>query len=282
MSPTGVALANAPAGRAAGEIRTGALRLGVVSYLNAVPLVRGLDADARFELRREVPSRVAERLHAGECDLGMIPSIEYASGDYAIVPGVGITSRGPVASVLLFLGRPLAEVRKVALDTSSRTSAALTKILLREKLGRDPEYVPMAPALDAMLEAADAALLIGDNALDDESGRSRLDLGAEWTALTGLPFVWAVWAGPVGRVTSEHVRGLQAALEDGLAHVPEIARERAAGDARREALYASYLRTNIRYRLGPDEIRGLAEYFRRADAQGLVPRRPEIRFHGDS
>ncbi len=282
MSPTGTAVANPPAERAAGETRAGALRLGVVSYLNALPLVRGLDADAGFELRREVPSRVAERLHADECDLGMIPSIEYAAGDYAIVPGVGITSRGPVASVLLFLGRPLAEVRKVALDTSSRTSAALTKILLREKLGRAPEYVPMAPRLETMLEAADAALLIGDNALDDQSGRPRLDLGAEWTALTGLPFVWALWAGPLGRVSAGQVKGLQHALEQGLAQLPEIARERAAGDARREALYGSYLRTNINYRLGADEIRGLDEFYRRAEAQGLVPRRPEIRFHGDS
>ncbi|MGE0454378.1 MAG: menaquinone biosynthetic enzyme MqnA/MqnD family protein [Vicinamibacteria bacterium] len=281
MSPTGTAVANPPAERAA-ETRAAALRLGVVSYLNAAPLVRGLDADARFELRREVPSRVAERLHAGECDLGMIPSIEYAAGDYAIVPGVGISSRGPVASVLLFLSGPLEQVRRVALDSSSRTSAALTRILLREKLGRDPQYVPMAPALETMLDAADAALLIGDNALDDESGRPRLDLGAEWTALTGLPFVWALWAGPRGRVTGEHVRGLQHALEAGLAQLPQIARERAAGDARREALYASYLRANINYRLGADEIRGLDEYYRRAEAQGFVPWRPEIRFHGDS
>ena len=270
----------------ASGVRSGgrAARLGAVSYLNAEPTVHGLDGDesSGFRVEREVPSRVARRLHAGEVDLGLVPSIEYAFGDFAIVPGVAIGSRGPVRSVLLFHHGPLERVRRVAVDTSSRTSAALTKILLREKLGRDPEYVPMAPTLDAMLGAADAALLIGDNALDDESGRPRLDLGAEWTALTGLPFVWAVWGGPRRRVTAEHVRGLQRALEDGLAHVPEIARERAAGDARRETLYASYLRTNINYRLGADEIRGLEEYYRRAEALRLVPRRPEIRFHGDS
>jgi chorismate dehydratase len=260
---------------------TAALRLGVVSYLNAAPLVHGLDGEPRFELRREVPSRVAERLHRGECELGMIPSIELASGDYAIVPGVAIASRGPVRSVLLFLGRPLDEVRRVALDLSSRTSVGLVKLLLREKLGRDPEYLPMAPALAPMLDAADAALVIGDTALDDESDRPRLDLGEEWTALTGLPFVWAFWAGPVGPVAAADVVRLQRALDQGLAQAPEIARAWARGDARRVPLYESYLRESIRYRLGAEELAGLREYYRRAYAAGLVPRAPEVRFHGD-
>jgi len=96
------------------------LRLGVVSYLNAVPLVHGLEADPRFVLVRDVPSRVAERLHAGEIDLGMIPSVEYAAGDYAIVPGIAIASRGPVRSVMLLHRGPLAHIRRVAVDTSSR------------------------------------------------------------------------------------------------------------------------------------------------------------------
>ena len=132
------------------------LRLGVASYLNAVPLVHGLEADPRFSLVRDVPSRIAERLHAGEIDLGMLPSVEYAAGDYAIVPGIAIASRGPVRSVNLFHRRRLDGVRRVALDASSRTSVALAKILLRERLGHDPEYVSMGPPVEDMLASADA------------------------------------------------------------------------------------------------------------------------------
>jgi chorismate dehydratase len=130
----------------------GILRLGVVAYLNAEPLVYGLEGDARFRLERDLPSRVAEKLHRGESDLGMIPSVEYAFGDFAIVPGLAIGSRGPVRSVNLYHRRPLSEIRRVALDTSSRTSVALTKILLHETLGRHPEYVAHGPSLPEMLE----------------------------------------------------------------------------------------------------------------------------------
>jgi chorismate dehydratase len=127
------------------------VKLGAVSYLNAGPLVWGLEKEEGYQLLRDTPARVAGCLHSGGVDLGMIPSIEYAFGRYAIVPGIGIGSRGAVQSVLLFHTRPLEDVRRVALDTSSRTSAALVRILLRERRGRDPEYVPMAPVLPDML-----------------------------------------------------------------------------------------------------------------------------------
>src|SRR5262245_27806639 len=104
-------------------------------------MVFGLEGDERFSILRDVPSPVAYLLHAGRVDLGLIPSVEYGFGDYAIVPGVSLASRGPVRSVSLFHRGPLERVRRVALDTSSRTSVALTRVLLRESLGRDPEYV---------------------------------------------------------------------------------------------------------------------------------------------
>ncbi len=176
------------AGRAPGfSSASRTLRLGAVSYLNAEPLVYGLQNEAGFRLERDLPSRVAERLHAGEVDLGMIPSIEYAFGDYAIVPGVAIGSRGPVRSVNLFHPGPVEAIRRVALDTSSRTSLALVKVLLHQRLGRDPEYLPMPPSLPDMLKAADAALLIGDPSFYFEGEIPRLDLGEEWARVTGLP-----------------------------------------------------------------------------------------------
>ena len=259
-----------------------AVRLGAVSYLNAAPTVHGLDGDPAFRVEREVPSRVARRLHAGEVDLGLVPSIEYALGDFAIVPGVAVGSRGKVRSVLLFHHGPLERVRRVALDTSSRTSATLVRILLRERLGRSPEYVPMAPDLGDMLAVADAALLIGDPALDHEGDVPRLDLGEAWTQLTGLPFVYAFWAGRAGAVSAAGVRRLQSALAAGVEAMPEIAGRYGAGDPGRAAKYESYLRDNIVYRLGEEEQAGLREFYRRAHALSLIPAVPELRFHAEA
>ena len=255
------------------------LRLGVVSYLNAEPLVFGLSHEPAVRLERDLPSRVAQRLHAGEVDLGMIPSIEYALGEYAIVPGVAIGSRGPVRSVSLFHPGPLDSVRRVALDTSSRTSVALTKVLLRERLGRDPEYVPMGPSLPDMLKSADAALLIGDPALYYEGELPRLDLGEEWARVTGLPFVYAFWAGPRGVVAPAEVRRLQEALRQGVASVGAIAQGYDGHGPGHAARNESYLRNNIVYGLGDAEASGLREFYRRAHALGLIPRVPELRFH---
>jgi len=255
------------------------LRLGVVSYLNAEPLVFGLDGDPAVRLERDLPSRVAQRLHAGEIDLGMIPSIEYALGDYAIVPGVAIGSRGPVRSVSLFHPGPIESVRRVALDTSSRTSVVLAKVLLHERLGRDPEYVPMGPSLPDMLKAADAALLIGDPALYFEGEMPRLDLGEEWARVTGLPFVYAFWAGPRSVVSPAEVRRLQEAQRQGVASLRAIAQGYRGHGPGRAAQNESYLRTNIVYGLGDAEVLGLRELYRRAHALGLIPRVPELRFH---
>ena len=268
-------------GTAPSATATRVVRLGAVSYLNSEPHVHGLERDPAFRLEREVPSRVARRLHAGEVDLGLVPSIEYAFGDYAIVPGAAVGSRGPVRSVCLFHHGPLERVRRVALDTSSRTSAALVRILLRERLGRDPQYVPMGPDLVDMLAVADAALLIGDPALDHEAEVSRLDLGEAWSRLTGLPFVYAFWAGRAGAVSATGVRRLQSALSAGLGALPEIAVRYAAGDPVRAAKYETYLRENIVYRLGEDEQAGLREFFRRAHALSLIPAVPELRFHAE-
>lgn len=273
VAKPGTAEERGPAGRQ--------LRLGAVSYLNAEPTVHGLEGEDGFRVERDVPSRVAERLHAGEVDLALVPSIEYAFGRYAIVPGIAIASRGPVRSVCLFHRGPLADVRRVAVDTSSRASATLVRVLLHARLPRDPEYVGMPPALGPMLAAADAALLIGDPALDTESDAARLDLGEEWTRLTGLPFVYAFWAGPVGAVDRGGVQRLQRALASGLRALPEIAARQAQGDAVRAARYEAYLRDNISYRLDEAERAGLSEFFRRAHALGLVAAVPELRFHDE-
>ena len=264
------------------EEAKGTLRLGVVSYLNAEPLVYGLGEDPRFRLERDVPATVAEKLHRGERDLGMIPSIEYAFGDYAIVPDIAIGSRGPVRSVNLYHRVPLREVRRVALDTSSRTSVALLKVLLHETLGHHPEYVALPPSVPTMLESADAALVIGDPALYFDGEVPRLDLGEEWLRRTNLPFVYAFWAGRPGVLSAADVRRLQQALREGRKAIGRIAARYDGHGKDREQQNASYLRSNIVFALGDDEKRGLREFYRRAHALGLIPRFPELLFHADA
>ena len=258
------------------------LRLGVVPYLNVSPLIFGLDQDGDFQLVREVPSKLADRLHAGEVDLGMIPSVEYAAGEYAIVPGVGICSRGPVQSVNLFHRCALRDVRRIALDSSSRTSVALLRVLLRERFFLQPEYVTLPPPVGPMLESADAALVIGDPALYFEGDGNRLDLGKEWTEWTGLPFVWAFWAGRPGVIRPGTVARLQRALQEGRAAIPAIASAYNGWGAGRTAQNEAYLRSNIVFDLGEPELRGLGEFLDKAHRAGIIAAVPELRFHGEA
>src|SRR5688500_1102525 len=183
------------------------IRLGAVGYLNARPLVYGLEHHDRFDLRYDIPSECARLLHAHETDIGLIPSIEYLRGPapYWIVPGPAVTSRGAVASVAIYTRREPRDIRTIAMDTSSRTSVALAAVMLRRRFDVTAEAVPMAPDLGAMLERADAALIIGDVALfldHHRLGAAKIDLGQEWTAMTGLPFVYACWTGWPDAVTT--------------------------------------------------------------------------------
>jgi chorismate dehydratase len=256
--------------------------LGAVGYLNARPLVYGLDKRSDlFELRFDVPSKCATLLHAGEIDLGMIPSIEYLRGPvaYSIVPGLGIVSDGDVASVALFTRVPLKQVRRIGLDTSSRTSAGLTRVLCREAWDIDPEFETVPPESAARIEGADAALLIGDPALfldHEAAGFTKIDLGAEWTRLTGLPFVWAFWAGRPDAIDPAGIEALQHARDEGVANADAIGRAYAGPE--RAGLCSSYLRDNIKYRLGDRETRGLRRYYELAAKHGVVPdsRTPEF------
>jgi chorismate dehydratase len=249
------------------------VRLGAVDYLNARPLIYGLELRSDlFSLRFDVPSKCAALLHDGSIDVGMIPSIEYVRGrDYRIVPGVGIVSDGPVASVALFTTRPLDTIRSIAADTSSRTSYALLKILCVERFGIDPDFQPMAPDPEAMLHRCDAALLIGDPALfldHQRLGANRIDLGEEWTSLTALPFVWAFWAGRRDALSGDAVDVLISARDRGVAASDEVATAY-CGPERAERGRA-YLRENIQYTVGSREQAGLMKYYELAQHHGVV------------
>jgi len=248
-------------------------RLGAVDYLNARPLVFGLELRSDlFSLRFDVPSKCAALLHEGSIDVGMIPSIEYERGrDYRIVPGVGIISDGPVASVALFSKTPIERIRTIAADTSSRTSYALLRILCLERFGIDPDCQPMPPDPEQMLKRCDAALLIGDPALfldHERLGAEKIDLGEQWKSLTDLPFVWAFWAGRRDALSRHAVDTLITARDNGVARSDEVAA--AYCGPGRAARGQSYLRENIRYTLSDREEAGLMKYYELAERSGVV------------
>jgi chorismate dehydratase len=268
------------------------VRLGAVEYLNARPLVFGLARSSSFDVRLDTPSRCAELLHAGETDLGLIPSIEYVRAPaplaYHIVPDVAVGSRGPVASVAIFTTKDIEGVRSIALDTTSRTSVALTRVLCRRVFHIEPSLWPLGPDLATMLARCDAALIIGDKALllrsgpvvvgDREVDVQKIDLGEVWSAHTGLPFVYAFWAGRPGAVTAAHVSELQRARDEATLDPERVASEYFGPATERVALGTRYLRDNIRYALGQDERAGLEQFYRDAAEAGVVASVAPLRF----
>ena len=267
------------------------VRIGAVGYLSARPLVFKLEQDARFDVRFDLPSRCADLLHAGQIDLGLIPSIEFlrapgGSDAYRIVPDLAIASRGTVASVAIFTTRDMRDVRSISLDTSSRTSVALTRVVCARVFGIAPAFEAHGPDLPEMLQEADAALIIGDRALFLEGGPlllgqgseartvtvEKIDLGELWLQTTGLPFVYAFWAGRPGAVGPDEVRALQATRDASLGRTREISEFYFPDDAIRQDISDRYLRDNIKYYLGPDERAGLELFYRYAAEAHVVPR----------
>jgi chorismate dehydratase len=240
------------------------VRIGAVEYLNTRPLVYDLaqiapEADMVFDL----PSRLADRLASGELDVALIPSIEFFQEPaYRIVSDACIACRGPVMSVKLFSRVPAEQIRSLALDEGSRTSAALVQILLKEKFVATPrlEPLPIGATLDD--SRADAVLLIGDRAIHSPPGHFAevWDLGDEWVRWAGLPFVFAMW---VARESAE-LNGVEQALCDardrGVASLEEIAKREAASKGLTVPQCLSYLRDNLHFYLGPREQEGLAKF----------------------
>jgi chorismate dehydratase len=251
------------------------VRIGAVGYLNTRPLVHGLDRRPEFDVRFDVPSRCATLLHERMIDLGVVPSIELTRGDYRIVPGIAIASEGEVASVALFMRCPLDRVRRVALDTSSRTSATLLRVLFAERFGLAPVWTEHPPDIGSMLLANDAALVIGDPALffnHEAAGLMKLDLGAAWTEWTGLPFVWAFWAGHHDAVSPDVVGWLTRARDEGVAAIDAIAADYAQGDAARAGVARRYLRTNVQWVLTARHVEALRRFYALAAKVGVVAR----------
>ncbi|MGH9619330.1 MAG: menaquinone biosynthetic enzyme MqnA/MqnD family protein, partial [Bryobacteraceae bacterium] len=235
-------------------------------YLNTVPLVWGMlhgPQRKQVDLTFSLPSVCAEELESGKIDIGLAPVAEIVRQGLEIVSDVGITCRGEVRSILLFSRVPWEKVRTLAADAGSKTSVRLACTILRERYAAQPEVTARKPELAAMLETADAALIIGDPALrldPANSGFACLDLGAEWLALTGLPMVFAAWAAKPG-IARPEIRQLTAESyafgEDRIGEIVE-AEYRERGIDR--DLAGSYLRRHIRYEIGAEERQAIKKF----------------------
>jgi len=262
------------------------LRVGAVSYLNAKPLYYRLDEFApSVRLTMELPSVLADQLSRGELDVALIPSVEYLRGvarGYEILPGFAIAARGAVRSVKLFSRVPFGEIRRLALDEGSRTSQALARVWLDAAHGVRPEGLePLPMGVSPLESTADAVLVIGDRAMKVPEGpfHAVVDLAEAWNALTGLPFVFALW------VTRRDVdlRDLPTVLDrcrrEGLAHADELARTHAPRLGLDEAACVDYLTNVLSYDLGSPEIAALKQFAEMAARLGLAPEGADLVFH---
>jgi chorismate dehydratase len=278
------------------------LRISVVQYLNTAPLVRGFThgpLQGKYDLSFTVPSQCAEALRTGAADVAIIPAIEYQRiPNLVILPDLSISSKERVRSLLIVSKSPIREARSIALDSSSRSTQALTKILADGRWLISPQFSEAAPNLAAMLAASDAALLIGDPALrlalaaeqhvtpgrdgalvctGTQLGLPQIpklhiyDVVHEWWQLTERPAVLAVWAARPEIATLELAADFSVSLAFGLAHLPEICAEAAIELNLPAKELSLYLRTNIDYSLDPENLKGLTEYFSQAARLNLIP-----------
>jgi chorismate dehydratase len=278
------------------------LRISIVQYLNTAPLVWGFTNGllaGKYDLSFTVPSQCAEALRVGTADIAIIPAIEYQRiPGLVILPDLAIASQNRVRSLLILAKKPIEQVRSIALDRSSRSTQALTRILAAEHWKIDPEFSESEPDLSAMLERADAALLIGDPALrlsiaiEKKSAVSLqgravcqaatlgiagadifhvYDVVGEWRTFSSLPAVMAVWAARPEVATREVLADFSASRDFGLSQFAAIGLDAARELELPQQALEFYLRNNIDFSLGEENRRGLERYFHEAAKLGLIP-----------
>jgi chorismate dehydratase len=245
------------------------IRISVVDFLNARPLTWGLlhEPPPGVEVSRDMPSVCAARLASGEADVGLIPSIEYQRiPGLRVVPSLGIAAASEVRSVLLVSDVSREKIGSVSLDPASRTSAALTRILLKRVYGLEPEYRETADG------PAEARLIIGDPALKTRlNGHVVLDLAAEWRAFSGHSFVFAFWAAREEHATAAVAALLRRSYEAGIAGFDAMVREESAASGLSAPVVEDYLRHALHFELDQGDLDGLQLFYRLAAEEGLIP-----------
>ncbi len=264
------------------------MRISAISYLNTAPLMWDFEhglASTDFEISYTVPSQCAAELARGTADIGIIPAAAYATiPNLAIIPGVAIASKQPVRSILLVSHKTLDEIRTVALDNSSLTSVALTRVLFEKFWGGERTFTSAAPDLHSMLASNDAGLLIGDPALQvDRSKYQTWDLAEEWIRFTGKPFVFAFWA---VREQAQNSTALDLAAifnrsrDHGLQsnNLEHIVRTWSTKVGISEQAAKEYLSRSIHFHLDEECLDGLRLFYAYAHRCGILPAVPSLRF----
>lgn len=287
------------------------VRISIVEYLNTAPLVWGFTdgpLEGKYDLQFTVPSVCAEQLRRGEVDVAIIPAIEYQTIPGTVVlPEMAVAAKGPVRSILVVAKKPIELAQRIALDTSSRSSRALVRLLCRQLWKIKPEFIDAPPEPAAMLQVADAALIIGDPALriavkmdalteKKPSGEECCggdagdwpipglqsffvyDVAHEWMEMTGQPCVLAIWVARRDAVTSELVADFLASKAYGMARIGEIAEAASLQLDLPAPALEKYLRENIDYSLDETNQAGLELYFRMCAEAGLIPRARPLEF----
>ena len=278
------------------------LRISVVEYLNTAPLVWGFTEGSlkgKYELSFTVPSLCAEALRSGQAEVAIIPAVEYQRmDDVVVLPDISIATKRDVRSILVIGKKPIEEARRIALDSSSRSSAALVRLLCGRRWRIAPEFVEAKPDPAAMLRDADAALVIGDPALrisvlmeslNSGGGATEwpvpgveslycYDVGEQWKAMTGRPCVLAFWAARREAATPDVVADFAASKAEGMAHLPEIAAVASAKLKLPAATLEQYLRVHIDYGLDKECQQGLSLYYGLCAEAGLIPKAKPVEF----
>ena len=262
--------------------------MGAVSFFNARPLIWGLDDQREVYLERKAPSALAGAIDRGELDVGLVPSVDYQASqrDWVALPVGAIGSAGEVLTVRVFSSEPLERVEQIACDLDSHTSVVLCQVVWHLRYHRALRVVP----LDGDGAAATAVLLIGDKVLDQLEGGSgqlhdrpyQLDLGGAWAELTGLPFVYAFWAGPARSDMDQLVEILRQAYQGGMGQLEEIVQRFAPQHGFEEEVARRYLRENIRFGFGSAEQQGLRRFYELAYELGLIEANRPLRIYPHS
>lgn len=249
------------------------LKVGAVSYMNTKPLVWGLEEqNDSIELFFDVPSKLCKKFEQGLLDVALLPAIRYLGMEnWCVIPEISIAAQGKVDSVNLYVKKSCKEISEVALDTSSRTSRALTEIILKKKYGLKPKFIDWVNGINLEKSNADAILLIGDDAMRiNNSDYKILDLAEEWYDLTNLPFVFAFWVTKRDTDLNGFDKILLKTKENGLNAIDKISEIESKRLGFSKDLCQKYLSKSIRYDLGENEIKGVKQFYEFAIETGVV------------
>lgn len=263
---------------------TGNIRIGAVSYLNTQPLIEGLDAVEGVSLVRAVPSALPGMLVDGVIDVGLVPIIDTVreNRDWKICSDACIGCDGATLTVRVFSRVDAGDISRIFVDGESHTSVVLAQVIWREKFGKAVDVVPLANANPADFDATEAVLLIGDKVISPPAGMdvysTHVDLGASWKSLTGLPFVFAVWACADGNVAKQVSPVLNAARDNGVAIARQLARDNGPRHGWPVDLAEHYLTKSLNFTLTDQHRQAMTRFVDYARKHELVSAHQELVF----